>query len=89
MQPLLNECWFITVNEQQRLQQLFNLHVKFGRTEREAVSWMAQTDKPNARLIAKTAYLAQRKVDQEFVSSEQWLANKGLSPHDESKETTD
>ena len=85
VQKLLSECWFIEVDEQQRLQQLFQRHVKFGRTEREAEAWMAQTDESNAWLIAKTANLAQRRVALQFVASEQRLADKGLLPHDQSK----
>lgn len=84
VQKLLDECWFIEVNEQQRLQQLLQRHMKFGRTEQEAEVWIAQTDAPNAELIAKTANLAQRRIAIPFVSSTQGATNKGLLSHEQS-----
>ena len=51
---LLDECWYVDVDEQLRNERLVRRHQAFGRTEQEAVQWAAQTDAPNARLVAST-----------------------------------
>ena len=51
---LLDECWYVDVDEQLRNERLIRRHQAFGRTEQEAVQWAAQTDAPNARLVAST-----------------------------------
>ena len=54
MAALLDECWYVEVDEQLRNERLVRRHQAFGRTEQEAVQWAAQTDAPNARLVALT-----------------------------------
>ena len=51
---LLDECWYVDVDEQLRTDRLVRRHQAFGRTELEAVQWAAQTDAPNAELVAST-----------------------------------
>ena len=48
---LLDETWYVEVDEAQRLQWLVARHERFGRSHAEALAWVAQTDEPNARLI--------------------------------------
>jgi pantothenate kinase len=52
---LADEIWFCRPDEQVRLERLLARHVRFGKTESEAVAWMAATDQPNADAIAATA----------------------------------
>jgi len=59
---LLDESWFINVDERQRLTQLKRRHQAFGRTEEEAEQWILSTDQPNAELIKRTAYRADRQI---------------------------
>ncbi len=58
----LDETWFIQVDERQRLKQLKQRHIHFGRTEAEAEQWIASTDQPNAELIQTTAIRADKHI---------------------------
>ncbi|NUT17407.1 MAG: nucleoside/nucleotide kinase family protein [Cupriavidus sp.] len=51
---LLDECWYVDVDEQLRTDRLVRRHQAFGRTAQVAVQWAAQTDAPNAELVAQT-----------------------------------
>jgi pantothenate kinase len=51
---LLDETWYVDVDEALRMQRLTERHVRFGRTPEEAAQWVNQTDEPNARLIEQT-----------------------------------
>ena len=48
---LLDEVWYVEVNDQLRNRRLAQRHEAFGRSREEALAWVAQTDAPNARLI--------------------------------------
>lgn len=48
---LLDEVWYVDVDDAQRLERLTQRHVQFGRSADEAAAWVASTDEPNARLI--------------------------------------
>jgi len=48
---LLDEVWYVDIDEGQRLEQLARRHMQFGRSAGEAAAWIAATDEPNARLI--------------------------------------
>lgn len=52
--PLLDECWYVDVDERLRNDRLTRRHEEFGRSPEEAVQWVAQTDAPNAELVAST-----------------------------------
>lgn len=49
--PLLDEIWYVDVDQAIRLQRLVRRHVQFGRSETDARAWVASNDEPNARLI--------------------------------------
>ncbi|MDB5877956.1 MAG: putative kinase [Variovorax sp.] len=51
---LLDEIWYVDVNEALREARLVRRHRQFGRSEEAALAWVEQTDAPNARLIAAT-----------------------------------
>lgn len=51
---LLDECWYVEVDESLRIDRLTSRHVQFGRTPDQAREWVAFTDEPNARLIPAT-----------------------------------
>lgn len=55
VRPLLDECWFVEVDEARRRERLIARHVEFGRTPAEAVERVAVgSDAANATLIATT-----------------------------------
>lgn len=61
--PLLDECWYVEVDDQLRNERLARRHEQFGRSRQEAEQWVAQTDAPNARLVAATRVRAHHVVD--------------------------
>jgi pantothenate kinase len=52
VRPLLDEAWYIGVDDVLRRQRLVARHMQFGRTRAQAEAWVESTDEPNARLIA-------------------------------------
>jgi pantothenate kinase len=58
VRSVLDEAWYLDVEDALREQRLLERHMRFGRTRDEALQWIAQTDAPNAALIAKTRSLA-------------------------------
>ena len=49
---LLDDCWYVDVDDTLRWQRLVERHMRFGRDEAAARAWVEQTDEPNARRIA-------------------------------------
>lgn len=58
VRPLLDEVWFVDVDDELRLQRLLERHMQFGRSREAAQHWIETTDEPNARRIAATAHRA-------------------------------
>lgn len=50
--PLLDETWYVDVDDTQRRAQLVRRHEHFGRSRADALAWVEHTDEPNARKIA-------------------------------------
>jgi pantothenate kinase len=48
---LLDEVWYVDVDDTLRVDRLTQRHQQFGRSADEAAAWVAGTDEPNARLI--------------------------------------
>ena len=55
---LLDDVWYVEVDDALRTDRLADRHQQFGRSREEAIDWVAGTDEPNARLIALTRPLA-------------------------------
>ena len=51
---LLDDSWFVDIDDSLRNDRLVQRHRQFGRSEEAALAWVAATDEPNARLIAAT-----------------------------------
>lgn len=51
---LLDEVWYVDVDDALRHERLVRRHEQFGRSRAEALAWVEQTDEPNARRIAAT-----------------------------------
>ncbi len=58
----LDEVWYLDVDDAVRQQRLLERHMRFGRTQAQALAWMNLSDEPNARRIAQTRHRADRVV---------------------------
>lgn len=58
VRALLDETWFVDVDDEQRRSQLLERHMRYGRDRQAALDWIEHTDEPNARRIAATAHRA-------------------------------
>jgi pantothenate kinase len=54
VRALLDEAWYVDVDDGLRRERLVQRHQQFGRSAEAARAWMEGTDEPNARLIAAT-----------------------------------
>jgi len=52
--PLLDECWYLQVDDSTRLQRLSYRHQQHGMSHDEADNWARTTDQDNAVLIAQS-----------------------------------
>jgi len=58
VRKLLDESWFIEVDDQLRIERLVDRHHKFGKSKVDAHSWATGSDENNARIVAQTRELA-------------------------------
>jgi pantothenate kinase len=49
---LLDEIWFINVDDEKRLARLIARHIAYGKSPEDAQSWSRGSDEVNARTIA-------------------------------------
>ena len=49
---LLDEIWYVDVDDELRIKRLTSRHEQFGRSKEEAIAWVMNTDEPNARVIS-------------------------------------
>ncbi|MGJ7615592.1 MULTISPECIES: nucleoside/nucleotide kinase family protein [unclassified Variovorax] len=56
---MLDEAWYVDIDDALREARLVRRHQQFGRSAEEARAWVDSTDAPNARLIAATRVRAQ------------------------------
>nr|WP_240538546.1 nucleoside/nucleotide kinase family protein [Rhodoferax sp. PAMC 29310] len=59
---VLNEVWYLDVEEPLRRDRLLHRHMRYGRTREEALAWMTSTDDPNASLIEASRHRATRQI---------------------------
>ena len=58
VQPLLDECWYVGPDEEERLERLIARHERFGRSRAEARERSVGSDQRNAEVIAATRHRA-------------------------------
>jgi pantothenate kinase len=51
---LLDDVWYVDVDDAERVSRLVQRHQEFGRSAQAALAWVDSTDAPNARLIEDT-----------------------------------
>ena len=61
---LLDEAWYVTLDDTERQRRLLERHMRFGRERADALQWIATTDEPNARLIAASKHRADWVIEQ-------------------------
>ncbi|GAA4895880.1 nucleoside/nucleotide kinase family protein [Streptomyces coeruleoprunus] len=49
---LLDACWFLELDDRQRVPRLIERHVRFGKERDHAERWVLGSDEANARLVA-------------------------------------
>ena len=54
----LDEAWYLDTPPAVRAQRLLERHMRFGRSQAEALAWIASTDEPNAQRIAASRHRA-------------------------------
>jgi pantothenate kinase len=54
VRPLLDEAWYVEMNEDTRLGWLIQRHVDFGKTPDAARAWVLRSDQANAQVVAAT-----------------------------------
>ena len=62
MRPLLDEAWYVDLDEQTRLDRLIARHVAFGKAPGFAREWVLRSDQRNAELVATTRARATRII---------------------------
>ena len=63
VRPLLDACWWVSLDEEVRLRRLIDRHVRYGKPPAEAESWVLRSDEPNARLVAASREAADLIVE--------------------------
>jgi pantothenate kinase len=54
VRPMLDEVWFVEVDDAVRVPRLIARHIEFGKTAAEAREWVLQSDEANAKVVAET-----------------------------------
>jgi pantothenate kinase len=54
VKPLLDEAWYVEMDEEIRVRWLIDRHVEFGKTREEAEAWVLRSDQRNAEIVAST-----------------------------------
>jgi len=54
VRPLLDDAWFVEVDDPARIERLVRRHVEHGRTPQAARAWVLRSDEANAQLVAGT-----------------------------------
>ena len=54
VRPLLDESWYVEMDEDTRLDWLIQRHIEFGKTPDAARAWVMRSDQANAAVTAAT-----------------------------------
>jgi pantothenate kinase len=58
IRALINEVWYVDLDDPERLKRLINRHVKFGKSADAARAWVQGPDQANAQVVASTRHRA-------------------------------
>jgi pantothenate kinase len=62
VRPLLDEAWYLEVDDTARVERLVQRHVRHGRSLQDAREWVALTDEPNARRVEGSRHRADLRI---------------------------
>jgi pantothenate kinase len=54
VRPLLDEAWYVEMDEDTRLRWLIQRHIDFGKAPEVARAWVMRSDQANAAVVAAT-----------------------------------
>jgi len=54
VRPLVDEVWYVDLDQPERLRRLVERHMLFGKSQADAIAWATGTDERNAAVIAAT-----------------------------------
>ena len=54
VRPLLDEVWFVDIDDEVRVPRLIARRIEFGKTPEEAREWVMRSDEANAAVVATT-----------------------------------
>ena len=54
VRPLLDECWFVDIDDETRIERLVKRHIVFGKSPEAALAWANGPDERNAEIIRST-----------------------------------
>ena len=54
VRPLLDEAWYVEMDEDTRLSWLIQRHIEFGKAPDAAREWVERSDQANAQIVAAT-----------------------------------
>ncbi len=78
VRPLLDETWYVAVDDDVRRRQLIARHVRFGKSPAQALEWVMRSDEANAELVARTAGSADLVVDVAALTRSGWRPDLSL-----------
>ncbi|MFG2333316.1 nucleoside/nucleotide kinase family protein [Streptomyces sp. NPDC048604] len=58
VRALLDEVWYLDLDDRRRIPRLVERHVRFGKDPARADRWVHDSDEPNARLVARGRHRA-------------------------------
>lgn len=61
--PLLDQSWYIDIDDEIRMQRLIARHIKYGKSAEEAETWARGSDEENAKFIEKSAHRAENVIN--------------------------
>jgi pantothenate kinase len=67
IRALMEEVWYVDLDDAERTRRLINRHVQFGKAVDEATAWVYGTDQANAALVASTRHLADLVIRSDLV----------------------
>jgi pantothenate kinase len=62
------ESWFCVVDPEVRVQRLVDRHVRFGKSPKQARTWVADVDEKNAQMVEAGRHLATESIDIDALS---------------------
>jgi pantothenate kinase len=54
VRPLLDEVWFVDIDDAVRVPRLISRHIEFGKSPDAAHEWVMRSDEANAALVAQS-----------------------------------